>query len=658
MTLMARIFWTNCSRHISCTLILLVFSWYAGPVVRGSETPTNCQKSHDSKPILGLFESGDYSEQEGTPVRFALYSNRTVIYRDRKKQSGGFITGTVDDETWQTFEKIVAELPEVKTNFAFTEAEDQRNSQIIFDDGKVMRQLAMYGPVSIKKTGSGKTASYSTSLTAIKCQSPLYGSGEIPQSALGAWYETHNFEPKDAHPWIPEYFDVTLNEGEGRKSVTWPANWPQLNAAKPREYGGYSLQMPGKFLNEFERLFRKIGTMANVSGHRLFVGYSVELPSEHHLLACMPLGVPVESLQRPPSLPADFLQKTKLDDIKKIAKSRGYDMKRITSEVPTSKGIHFVPVVDVIDELCQSKKIEEIDVGIELTLEAKRSPLHAASMIASTHTPEETKALIISHLADAKFLEMITPLVQESVARGADYDKDKQIFAFWQKLKKENNPLAWLPLHRTDIEGSVSFPIYNTARSVKHLPSTSAQGKLDKPPTRTTPEKPFTAVPILFNEEAAARCVQSWKERSNGKSESKLFEISSAISPTDLSTKHLLKLQLECIAGMTPREVEFKPVPADRVFEMLYGVASSGGAYSGGEGGAYGRLAAWQSLAALTGVGTSGTVDDVYNATKESSWWSLSSTSKWFYNIAWDLGIVCLRPDKRHIAVLAASEQD
>ncbi len=626
--------------------------------MQSSELTTNCQKSNDPKPILGLFESEDYSEQEGTPVRFALYSNRTVIYRDRKKQSGGFITGTVDGEAWQTFEKIVAELPDVKTNFAFTEAEDQRNSQIIFDDGKVMRQLAMYGPVSIQKTGNGKTASYSTSLPAVKCQSPLYGSGEIPQSALGAWYETHYFEPKDAHPWVPEYFDVTLNEGEGRKSVTWPANWPQLNAANPREYGGYYLQMPGKFLNEFEMLFQKIGTMASISGKRLFVSYSVELPSQHHLLACTPLGVPVESLQRPPSLPTDFLQKTKLDNVKKIAKSRNYDMKRIGAEAPASNGVHFVPVVDVIDELCQSNKVEQIDAGIELTLEAKRSPLHAASMIASTHTSEETKAFIISHLADAKFPEVITPLVQESVVRGADYDKDEQICTFWQKLKKENNPLAWLPLHRTDIEGLVSFPIYNAGRSVKHLPSTSVQGTLDKQPSRTAPENPFTAVPILFNEEAAVRCVQSWKKRSNGKSESKLFEISSAISPTDLSTKQLLKLQLECIAGMTPREVEFKPVPADRIFEMMFGVASSGGAYSGGEGGAYGRLAAWQSLGALTGVGASGTVDDVLNAVKQSSWWSLSSTSKWFYNIAWDLGIVCLRPDKRHIAVLAASDQD
>ncbi|MBX9724678.1 MAG: hypothetical protein K2X81_24955, partial [Candidatus Obscuribacterales bacterium] len=34
-----------------------------------------------------------------------------------------------------------------------------------------------------------------------------------------------------------------------------------------------------------------------------------------------------------------------------------------------------------------------------------------------------------------------------------------------------------------------------------------------------------------------------------------------------------------------------------------------------------------------------------------------SSTSKWFYKIAWDFGILCLRPDKQHMTVLAASDE-
>jgi hypothetical protein len=639
-------------------LILFIVSWLFGAVVQSAELNTGCQPSPEPKPLLGLLEYAGSSELEGTPIRFALYSNRTVIYRDRKNRHAGFITGTVDDEAWQTFEKIVAGLPEVKTNFAFREDEGQSNSLILFNDGKLMRQLSMCGPVSARKTGNGKLASYSTSVPAIQCQSPLFGSGEVPQSAIGAWYETHCFVPKDAHPWIPDHFDVSLFEGTASKTVSWLTIWPQLSAAKQPDYSsGLSLQMPGKYLNEFERLFQKIGTATRFSGHTLVVSYSISLPSEHELFAAVPVGEE-QSLRKLPSLPSDFLQKTKLGDIKKIARERSYDITRIVSEGPVSNGVGLVRSADVIEELCQSNDSEEIDAGLELTLEAKRKPLRTASVIASAHAPELTQALIVRHIADGKFLEIITPLIQESVARGADYDAVEPISTFWGKLKKQNDPLAWLPLHRMDIERSISFPSYSAGGSVSHLPSTSVQGTLEKQPSRTTPEKPFTGVPLPINEEAAARCVRSWKTHSNGKFEAKLFEVSSAISAGDVSTKQLLKLQLECLAGATPREVKLDAVPSDRVFEILFGAASNGGAYGGSEAGAYGRLAAWQSLAALTGVGVSGTFDDAYSAAKQSSWCSISSTSKWFHNVAWDFAVVCLRQDKQHIAVLAASDED
>jgi hypothetical protein len=190
------------------------------------------------------------------------------------------------------------------------------------------------------------------------------------------------------------------------------------------------------------------------------------------------------------------------------------------------------------------------------------------------------------------------------------------------------------------------------------MPSSSVEGKLDKHTSRSVPEKPFSGVSILFNERAAARCVRSWTQNSNGKVEAKLFETSSTISAADVSTKQLLKLRLDCIAGATTREVKLDSVTDARVVELMFGTASNGGAYSSGEDGAYGRLAAWQSMAVLTGIGASGTIDDVYDAAKQSSWWEISSTSKWFHNIAWDIAIVCLRPDKRHLAVLAATDED
>ena len=152
--------------------------------------------------------------------------------------------------------------------------------------------------------------------------------------------------------------------------------------------------------------------------------------------------------------------------------------------------------------------------------------------------------------------------------------------------------------------------------------------------------------------------MRSWTEGSNGKFEAKLFETSNPISAADISTKQLLKLRLDCLAKAAPSAVKLEVSKAEHIFDILFSADSNPGAYSHGEAAAVGRLAAWQSLAELTGVRADGTFDDVYKAVKESDWYSFSSTSEWFHNIAWDFGIVCLRPDKRHIVVLAATDED
>jgi hypothetical protein len=71
----------------------------------------------------------------------------------------------------------------------------------------------------------------------------------------------------------------SFNQGTGSKTVSWPTNWPQLNAAKPLDgRNGFSLVMPGKYLSEFERLFKKTGTAASISGKTFVVSYSITVP--------------------------------------------------------------------------------------------------------------------------------------------------------------------------------------------------------------------------------------------------------------------------------------------------------------------------------------------------------------------------------------------
>ena len=432
----------NCMKYrnkfISC-LVLLALICFAGDCVKSAETNIQPTTAPEPKPLLSFLEY-EPTETLGGPIRFALYADKTVIYRDRKNKNAGFLTGTVDDAEWKTLQKIIANLPAVTANLAFTLKDHQPSGMIIFNDGKRMRELSIYGSFPVKKQGTGDDAAFSTSVQPVQTSSPLYNSGEISQSVMGAWNEIHNFTPLDVHPWVPEQFEVTLREGETNKTVSWSPNWPKLDTATKDESSELSLQMPGKYLNDFERLFRNAETAIRFSGRTFFVSYSIPLPSEFWILNSAPLGVPEEAMHSQPSLPADFLKTTKLSEIKKIAKERNYDMHRIVDSVSGSNGVGFVTTSDVIDELCQSTDSEELDAGLELKLEAKRSALHTASVIASTHTSEFVQSLIIRHIADKKFLAIITPLIQESVARGSNFDNVEPISAFWQELAKQNKP--------------------------------------------------------------------------------------------------------------------------------------------------------------------------------------------------------------------------
>ncbi|KPC86519.1 hypothetical protein ADL35_11255, partial [Streptomyces sp. NRRL WC-3753] len=66
----------------------------------------------------------------------------------------------------------------------------------------------------------------------------------------------------------------------------------------------------------------------------------------------------------------------------------------------------------------------------------------------------------------------------------------------------------------------------------------------------------------------------------------------------------LLTLGLESLAGAGRKKaaLSVSACPPGQAWRVLFAAASTGGAYNSGSHGAYGRLAAWQSLAALPGT--------------------------------------------------------
>jgi hypothetical protein len=156
----------------------------------------------------------------------------------------------------------------------------------------------------------------------------------------------------------------------------------------------------------------------------------------------------------------------------------------------------------------------------------------------------------------------------------------------------------------------------------------------------------------MSTEPAIAQSFATWVEQSNATVEGKVLEFA---APPDVSAIYPDNLRILGLESLTDVRL-LRQTTLDSVCEQLFSAAAYGGAYDSGVGGAYGRLTMWQSIAALAGVPLT-TVEDVSAAAAECTWWYYDGTP-WFNSVAWDIGLITLRADRRSMSVLAATDTD
>ncbi len=74
--------------------------------------------------------------------------------------------------------------------------------------------------------------------------------------------------------------------------------------------------------------------------------------------------------------------------------------------------------------------------------------------------------------------------------------------------------------------------------------------------------------------------------------------------------------------------------------------------------GAYARLVAWTSLRGLLDIDAEVEPERVQQDADATTWTQFSAKSYWFYQVAWDIGLVAFRPDTHSLNVLAATDTD
>ncbi|WP_406706002.1 DUF6183 family protein [Streptomyces albidoflavus] len=284
----------------------------------------------------------------------------------------------------------------------------------------------------------------------------------------------------------------------------------------------------------------------------------------------------------------------------------------------------------------------------------RRRDRHVASLLASCRRPEELVVVFSGHASE----ELRACLVHELVLRGVAVDEEPGIARWARSPHWRYHPLGWLPLTRSGMEDGADLPSYSLRGSSHAMPYGPSGGG---PYRGTGGARVPSAAEVTTPQLAAAlsSAVANWVEESNGVVEARVFDL--AGPPADEAVPAtLLTLGLESLAGVGRKKaaLSVSACPPGQAWRVLFAAASTGGAYNSGSHGAYGRLAAWQSLAALAGVADGAGSAEIEARAAECAWFGFDARTDWFEQVAWDIGLAALAPDRRRLAVLAATDTD
>jgi uncharacterized protein (TIGR02996 family) len=285
-----------------------------------------------------------------------------------------------------------------------------------------------------------------------------------------------------------------------------------------------------------------------------------------------------------------------------------------------------------------------------------------ASRLAAGVTPSVLVGVLEQLQQDSQYLELLGCLAQEMVLRGVVLEGVAVAEAVVAGLKERDHPLAWLPLSLTSVEGDLRrwLPRYG-GEGIVSWSGAYLSSQVEGDSLQVPSDDNLAVLQEVTDEAMAARiatAVRNWCEESNGQVEARVFQTGQSLGVGALSVGLLQSLRLPCLEVAVGDTLAAGQVTARQVFGLVFAAACTGGAYNRGLNGAYGRLAAWQSVAGLCDASLDADVTTVSELAQRCLWVSYGARSDWFYHVAWDLGVVAVRADGKSLAVLAATDTD
>ncbi|GAT70881.1 hypothetical protein PS9374_06569 [Planomonospora sphaerica] len=283
---------------------------------------------------------------------------------------------------------------------------------------------------------------------------------------------------------------------------------------------------------------------------------------------------------------------------------------------------------------------------------------YTASLLASNQTPEALTVVFAGGGSVAGAGEELRAcLVHEMALRGVAVAETPGISGWATSPHWSRHPLGWLPLRLSPVEENPDLPSYSAGGSSYSIPYGPSQGPGTRPGSTGLPVPSAAETTTEPAAEAISAAVANWAEESNGRFEARTFDLTEPLE-TGAVPALLMALGLACLDGSGRSGFSVWSCPPSHAWRVLFAAASTGGAYNSGCHGAYGRLAAWRSLAGLSGAPEGASAAEVERRVRECAWFGFDGATPWFDQVAWDIGLAALTPDGRHLAVLAATDTD
>lgn len=269
-----------------------------------------------------------------------------------------------------------------------------------------------------------------------------------------------------------------------------------------------------------------------------------------------------------------------------------------------------------------------------------------ADQIVAAQAPD----IIDQLLGEVDELEMAGLLLHSAVVRQKRLPESSFAQSIAGQLLLERHPLSILPMTLLECERELCLHEYTIGGSGVSIPF----GPFYEKHTVKMPvaENALTVTEIQNQARISRICaaLAQWLQR-----EVRIFRLVGAIP--DLIGPYLPKLGLDCLPAGDDFDCDDKQ-PLAVVFKILFSAAANGAAHGNGEYVAYGRLKAWQSLAGLLGCPQKATISDIYRTANACQWAIFCANSKWYCQVAWDIGIACLNPVNKELVIVAATDTD